>query len=145
MRITLVILFILLYASCEPHNKFNHRVFDIPKGTLLTAIDSLHNKHPHYRPPDKWRIYDGYSQRGYEFSSQRRFYFPQPNEEMYYVSILAYNNKTRVVISAVHTNTGWHLEEDMPPDEITRIEKRFEDRIISKLEAVTNSRCTIED
>jgi hypothetical protein len=55
-----------------------------------------------------------------------------------------YDNKTRV-ISAVHANTGWYLEEDILPDEIKRIEKRSDERIISKLEKVTNSKCTTED
>lgn len=145
MRITLVIWFIFLHASCEPRHNFNHRIFNLPKAALLNAIDSLYDKHPQYRSPAKWKIYDSYSQRGYEFSSERRFYFQQPNEEMYYVSIMEYNDMTRVVISAVHTNAGWQLEEDMPPGEIRRIEKRFEDRVISELEKITNSKCTIED
>ena len=120
-------------------------IFQVDKVDLLKSIDSLYDAHPQYRCPDKWTIDDSYSMKGQEFSSERRFYFSSPIEEMYYVTILPFGTETKVIISAVHTNTGWHLEKDIPSDEIERIEKTFEDSIVSKLEILTNSKSTREE
>jgi hypothetical protein len=143
VRILVLFLFILL-ASCDWHEKFNYRIFELDKADLLTSIDSLYNKHPEYRCPDKWTIIDSYSITG-EFSSVRRFYFSSPNEEMYYVTISPSGQATKVIISAVHTNTGWHSEKDIPSDEIKRMEKRFDNSILAKLEILVNSKYVRKD
>jgi hypothetical protein len=42
----------------------------------------------------------------------------------------------------VHTNNGWQLAKDIALAEIKRIEKRFDARIIAKLERLT---CRVDD
>jgi hypothetical protein len=146
MRNIFFILFIILYSSCHRHDRFNYRTFKLDEATLLASIDSLHIMHPQYRAPSKWTIHDGFSySMKMHNTSERRFYFSAPIEEMYYVTISAYDGETKMIICAVHTNKGWHLEKDLAPSEIRRIEKRFDDKIISKLEVLTNSRCTTDD
>jgi hypothetical protein len=145
MRAILIILSVLVCGSCDDPDKFTHRVFQLDELTLLRSIDSLYEQNPQYKPPAKWTIYDSYSQRGNEFSKERKFYFPSPVDEMYSVRILKFDKETKIIISAIFSNNGWQLENDLTPNEIMRIEKGFDDRIISKLEMLTNSTCRKED
>src|SRR5262245_38668424 len=129
MRNTVIVFLFLWLISCESHDKFKYRIFKLDEATILSSIDSVYNKHPQYKAPNKWTIYNSYSVRGSEFARERRFYFLPPNEEMYYVTILPYESETKVIIGAVHTGSGWYLEKDLSPGEIKRIEKRFDTKI----------------
>jgi hypothetical protein len=147
MRILLIIILTSSFASCGKHDEFVYRTFEIDEQTLLMAIDSLFIKYPQYKVPLKWTIYDSYSysQKRYAFYNERRFYFGPPIEEMYSVGIYAYGTKSRIAISAMHDSSHWHLQEDLLPQEIERIENRFDKIIISKLKKITRSKCVRED
>lgn len=113
---------------------------------LLAAIDSFYISNPRFKAPDKWTIYDGFSEtkRVGSFANERRFYFGPPKEELYEVVILPEEEESSMVITAIHDNDNWHLPDELNSREIERIEERFDNRIITKLEKITNSKC-VED
>lgn len=124
---------------------FDSRKFETDKKTLAIGIDSLYKQHPEYVIPDKWKDFDNWSERGYDFLDGRILYFTSSPEEMYYLTILA-GNDTRIAIRAVHTGSGrWLLEDDFSLTEKERIEKRFDFEIISQLEKLTKSKSVRED
>ena len=124
---------------------FDARKFETDKKTLAAGIDSLYKRHREYVIPDKWKDFDNWSERGYDFLDGRILYFPSAPEEMYYFTILA-GDQTRIAIRAVHGGSGrWLLEEDFSLTEKERIEKRFDVEIISKLEKFTKSKSVRED
>jgi hypothetical protein len=119
--------------------------FETDKKTLRVGIDSLYKLHPEYAIPHKWKDFDNWTERGYDFLEGRILYFASSPEEMYYITILA-GDETRVAVRAVHTGTGrWLLEEDFSVTERARIEKRFDFEIISKLEKLTKSKSVRKD
>jgi len=142
MRFLFTITLIFSLTSCERHDEFIYRRFEINDKALLTAIDSLYIKYPQYKVPEKWTIYDSYSysQKRYGFSNERRFYFGPPTEEMYSVAIYDDDTESRIAISAMHDFANWHLESNLSPDEIERIDNRFDSAIISKLETLSGSK-----
>jgi hypothetical protein len=119
--------------------------FGTNKKTLRIAIDSLYKLHPEYSIPDKWKDFDNWSERGYDFLDGHILYFSTSPEEMYYVTILG-GDETRIAIRAVHSGSyHWFLEEDFSMTEKARIAKRFDFEIISKLEKLTRSKTVRED
>jgi hypothetical protein len=125
--------------------RFDSRKFETGKKSLVIGIDSLYKLHPEYTIPDKWKDFDNWSERGYDFLEGRILYFAASPEEMYYITVLA-GDETRAAVRAVHTGTGrWLLEEDFSSTEKERIETRFDFEIISKLETLTKSKSVRED
>ena len=124
---------------------FDSIKFETDKKTLLTGIDSLYKQYPEYVIPDKWKDFDSWSERGYDFLEGQVLYFSSSPEEMYYITILA-GDETRIAIRAVNTGSHrWLLEEDFSLTEKGRIERRFDLEIISKLEKLTKSKSVRED
>ena len=106
---------------------------------MLSALDSFYNSYPEYKLPEKWKEYDNWDARGYNFMDSRIFYFRGSPEEMYYVTLrgnksAASEEPAAIAIRAVSKGTGkWLLQEDFKRIEIERIESRFEAEILSKL------------
>ena len=120
--------------------------FATSKKKLEIAIDSLFSKHPEYMILPEWEIYNDWSASGYDFLESRIFYFSNP-DEMYYVTfvgdstLLADSTKIGIGIRAVCKGTyKWLLDADLNSKEKERIEKRFDDEIISKLKQNTKVR-----
>ena len=95
--------------------------------------------------PEKWTIFNNWSERGYDFLEGKIFYFSSPPEEMYYVTLIEYPKmkSSEIGIRAIHNDNGgykWLLEHDLTEKEKTRIKKRFNDEIIKKLENITNTK-----
>lgn len=141
----LLLLLIPIFSSCDRSDTFHNRIFSLDEITLQKAIDSLYNKYPGYKSPNKWTLYNSFSGNGISFPGERRFYFSVPPEEMYYVTVSPHDREVKIAINAVHTNDGWQLAKDITPVEIERIEKRFDAKIVTKLERLTNSTCRIEE
>jgi hypothetical protein len=143
-NIAIIILTAISISACNigagTLGGFDSRKFETDKKTLVIGIDSLYKLHPEYSTPDKWKDFDNWTERGYDFLEGRILYFASSPEEMYYITILA-GDETRVAVRAVHTGTGgWLLEEDFSLTEKERIETRFDFEIISKLEKLTKSK-----
>lgn len=127
----------------------NGKYFPTSKKYLEIAIDSLYSKQPEYKVPKKWEIYNSWSERGYDFLEGKIFYFRYPPEEMYYVTFigdstaLADTTKVGIGIQAVYNENNhgkWLLNNDLSSKEKERIEKRFDNEIISKLEKYTKTK-----
>src|SRR5689334_16338668 len=114
MRTPLLLLMglVTLY-SCNDH-KFDHWNFNATTGQMLQTIDSFYIRQPYHKVPLKWTIEDSYSydQKRYAFSNERRFYFLPPNEEMYSIQVLDVDEKSQIIINAVHDSSQWNLESD---------------------------------
>jgi hypothetical protein len=124
---------------------FDSVKFETDKKTLGNSLDTLYKLHPPYTIPDKWKDFDNWSERGYDFLDGRILYFASSPEEMFYVTILA-GDETRIAIRAVHNGQGrWLKEEDFSTTDKERIERRFDSEIISKLEKLTKSKSVRED
>jgi len=137
--------------SCGTLGGFESRTFSTSKQNLVNSIDTLYKNHPEYKIPDKWNPFDDWKERGYNFLDSRIFYFKSEPEEMYYVTFLGDQNdsiqvnsqSTRISIRAINKGTGhWQLENETSNSEKERINNRFENEIVSKLENYINSKST---
>ncbi len=123
--------------------------FPTSKRTLVASIDSLYAQYAEYKIPDKWKKRDDWKERGYDFLDSRIFYFKSEPEEMYYVSFYGDANKliqadttrTGISIRAVDNDANyiWTKESDISFSEERRINKRFQNEIVSKIEEYTNT------
>lgn len=123
--------------------------FPTSKSKLEVAIDSLYSKNPEFRVPDNWKKFDTWSARGYNFLESRIFYFKSVPEEMYYVTfigdsaVLADTTKVAIGISAINKGENkWLLGNDLDSREKKRIERRFNDEIVSKLKLFVVTKTT---
>ena len=114
---------------------FESRTFNVNKYVLERA----------YRIPEKWNEANDWTARGYDFLDTRIFYFKSNPEEMYYVSFMGDSVDWKVnqyciisVRSVYNEKDGWRLENNCPFYEDNRIEKRFDEEIIAKLEKGLN-------
>ncbi|MFC5682023.1 hypothetical protein ACYE2N_09500 [Flavobacterium sp. MAHUQ-51] len=152
-----IILIIFLLTSCIGAGTlggFDLRTFPVSKRKIVLAIDTLYKHYPEYKIPDKWKIYDDWHKRGYDFLDSRIFYFKKYPEEMYYVtfygdandSIQVDTTKTSLSIRTYHNEqfNRWIKEENCNSKEKKRIQKRFDEEIISKVELYLNSKVIIE-
>jgi len=153
-----VILFTIVLIGCGVAagtlGGFDRITFPTSKRALVVAIDSLYAQHPEYKIPDKWKREDDWKSRGYDFLDSRIFYFMKQPEEMYYVSFYGDANDsvqvdstaTAIAIRAVYNGStyNWTKEGDLNSSEEKRMQKRFKEEIISKLEKYTNTKSTHE-
>ncbi|HEV8511759.1 MAG TPA: hypothetical protein VGQ59_00690 [Cyclobacteriaceae bacterium] len=120
--------------------------FPTSKVNLEHAMDSLFLKYPQYSIPEKWKEKDNWSQRGYDFLESRIFYFKNDPEELYYVTfigdqvMLRDTTKVSIAIRAVDSESKtWQKYDELNDQQRSRIERRFHNEIIKKLE--TFSKC----
>ena len=137
--LSLFIVSILLTAGCGNLGSFRIINFSANKRQLTLAIDSIYKNYPSYIIPDKWKKFDTWSERGYDFLDSRIFYFKEIPEEMYYVTFRGDKSTPpkqpiSIAIRAVSNGKGrWLKQEDFSNMEIERIESRFEVEILSKI------------
>ena len=125
------------------------KCFPTSKKALEVAFDSLYAKYPEYRTPAKWDSINDWSKRGYDFLESRIFYFKSSPEEMYYITfigdstVLADTTKIEIGIRAIyngHKFGKWLLNSELDTKEKRRIESRFDNEIVSKLEEYTKTK-----
>lgn len=127
---------------------FEQYHFQVPVKKLEQAIDSVYSNYPDYRMPEKWRQFDSWSERGFDFLQSEMFYFSEPPEEMYYVTYIG-NNETeqkKAIIGIRAINEGqhrWLKSMDLNEAENERIKKRFRTEILPKIEAYSGAKATI--
>jgi hypothetical protein len=151
---TLLVFCILLFCNCDGSlGGFDNRIFPTSKKQLEVALHKIYLDHPEYKIPQKWKEFDNWSQRGFDFLESRIFYIKDHPEEMYYISfvgdstMLADPKQVIIAIRAVHQDSvdSWKLEEDFENNERERIERRFDREIISKLEGYTQTKAKRKD
>jgi hypothetical protein len=137
----LILSFIVFLLGCGTLGGFDPRTFSAKRKDIEQAIDSLYTKYPEYRMPPKWKTYDFWDSAGYGFLETRMFYFKNSPEEMYWVSFLEFPDTTTTSISirSVFDGSHWNNEGDTHRHEKNRIEARFDEEIISKLESFSHS------
>ncbi|KIA97079.1 hypothetical protein [Flavobacterium sp. KMS] len=150
LEIKLCLLFILLTCiTCDGTlGGFSTIRFPTSKAKIKIAIDSLYSKYPEYKIPSKWDDNDNWSKRGYDFLESHIFYFKDTPEEMYYISFIGdeetFKDTTHIdiAIRSVFTNRNqkWLKQEEFGKDEENRIQTRFKNEIVSKLEKYTNTK-----
>ena len=148
----ILLLFTVLDLACGTLGGFDEINFPTSKENLERAIDSLYSSHPEYKIPPEWETYNDWSKRGYDFLESRIFYFQLPPNEMYYVSFIGDSamlaDTTQILISIRAVNKGtdyWYLRSDLDSREQQRIQARFNNEIVSKLELYTNSKSRKDD
>ncbi|BAU52306.1 hypothetical protein MgSA37_00461 [Mucilaginibacter gotjawali] len=100
--------------------------------------------------PEKWRDLDNWSQRGFGFLNGKIVYFKISPEEMYYVTILGdsvgyrSNLKTTIAIRAINIGYRWFKYNELSDEDRKRINDRFNEEIVPKLEVYTNSHAAKE-
>ena len=150
MKYLLSLIFILMISCDGTLGSFNGRKFTTPKKNIEKAIDTLFAKNPEYKIPENWKIYDNWKKAGYDFLDTRIFYLQSEPKEMYYVSFIGNGNEkqnengpTILAIRAVNFgNYSWSNYEEFTKKERERIEQRFDNEIISKIEKYSGVKAT---
>ena len=148
IRICLSLLFFTLISCDGTLGGFNTISFPISKKKIEIAFDTLYSHYPEYNIPDKWREYDHWQKKDFGFLENRIFYFKEAPEEMYYVTFIGeeetLKDTTHIDIAIrsvlIRRKMKWLKQEDFNKEEENRIQTRFKEEIISKLEKYTNSK-----
>ncbi|HEY8783654.1 MAG TPA: hypothetical protein VIM16_18650 [Mucilaginibacter sp.] len=126
---------------------FPERNFPTSKKNVETAINNLYSFNPEFKVPDKWMYEDTSIKHSYFFLEGKTFYFKNKPEEIYYVTfigdsaMLADPAKATISIRLVY-NGGpkWFKYDELDTVNRKRIEERFDEEIISKLEDYTKTK-----
>jgi hypothetical protein len=148
LRIFFIVISFLLISCDGTLGGFNTIRFPISKKKIDIAFDSLGANYSEYKIPDRYKDYNNWSKRGYDFLDSRIFYFKQLPEEMYYVTFVGdeeiFKDTTHIDIAIrsvfIGSKKKWVKQEDFTEEENNRIQARFKNEIISKLERYTNSK-----
>lgn len=151
MKFRILITLSLFLYSCDSigagsFGAWKMSVFPLTNKELTLSINSLYKTSPQYRMPEKWKYeLKHWANNGYESSKMFLFYFKNPHEEVYFASLAAtglvdHPEYARIaVISIYNEKTGWKEIKKQSDKEKIRIQKQFEDEILSKLEKSTNT------
>lgn len=148
LKLISYLFFVFQCTSCGTLGGLDSRVFLVSKEKIENAIDSFYAISSDYVIPAKWEQYDDWSKRGYDFLESRIFYFKSYPEEMYYVSFEGTSTSPAdtytcaIAIRAVfkEDEKGWYLEDDLDKEDKKRIESRFDNEIVSKIEVYANAK-----
>ena len=151
MKYFLLILPFITLSSCGTLGSFEVIEFPTERQNLINAIDTLYSQNPKYKIPERLKHLDNWKQRGYDFLDSRIFYFESGPEEMYYVTIRNHettpeSNPCYIAVRSVYFDgkSGWQVENEFEENQKERIEERFRNEIISKLEKITGIKSKIE-
>ncbi|PTS93386.1 hypothetical protein DBR11_25425 [Pedobacter sp. HMWF019] len=130
---------------------WNTIVFPISPKKLDVAVDQLFKEYPNYVMPEKWKNYgEDWIKQGYIRKKIFIFYFESAPEEMYYVSLVdaGYTEHTeyvRIAVRGVETGNGhWKQNKQCSDEQRKRIEDRFKNEIVSKLETYVKAKSYIQ-
>jgi hypothetical protein len=117
---------------------FDARRFAIKKSDFLAVFDSLTEK----QIPDKWRDTAASIEQTYEFLGDdvTCLYLNENPEEMYFVSYQGNSKFTVISVRSVFRHGRWSVKGDLDDNEIDRIETRFDNEIIKKVENRTRTK-----
>ncbi|KLT71472.1 hypothetical protein AB674_01765 [Flavobacterium sp. ABG] len=150
----MLIFSILFLFSCENKTagtlgRGNKYLFSCSAKNLNLCLDNFSKTTKQLKVPNKWKRYDNWKEKGYNFLDGKIFYFKNDDksiEEMYYVSIIdAYpknNHESNVAIRAVfrfiENKPRWLYFDDLDEKESEKIEDRFQKLVLNKM---TNNLC----
>ena len=154
----LIILSILLTGCIGAGTLGGFEAVSFPnsKSNVVKAIDSIYIVFPNYHLPDKWKAYDNWSERGYDFLDSRIFYFKSDPEEMYYVTFIGDANDSVQKVEGITSLAiraymkadkpgKWQKESETSSTERSRIEVRFRIEIVSKINDFTKTSSWTEE
>lgn len=118
--------------------------FNCSEIDLNKCLESFKERHLNLAIPEKWKDYEDWEKRGYNFLKGKVFYFEgnaDLKEEMYYVTVLRFSEEktkvARVSIRSVFRKTTkfgqWLLFEDLKKSEKKIIEKRFQELVLNEM------------
>jgi len=118
--------------------------FNCSENELNNCLKFFKERHLNLAIPDRWKEYDDWEKRGYNFLNGKIFYFEGDSdlkEEMYYVTVLRFSEEktkvARVSIRSVFRKTTkfgqWLLFEDLKKSEKKIIEKRFQELVLNAM------------
>lgn len=149
MKIVIILFFCLLFYSCTANFSAGSLggwvtvTFPASEKKLQIAIDSLYRFNPKYDCLGKWKFEAENWRKDYSNLKTLTFCFDSAPEEMYYVTFVEAGTSSNpayasLAVRGVENGTGrWSRYEDFNHTEQLRIQKRFEEEIISKLEQYT--------
>ena len=129
------IFLIFCFSSCAGttgHLKFYD--FDITKYEVEKALLQVINEDSTYRVPAKWKSHT----KGDSFE-RIYFYFPHGPEELYQIGFTGDNNEwqksstSRLGLISIYQGKQFMYEDELSWKEQDRIQKRFEEEILSKI------------
>ncbi|SHM44062.1 hypothetical protein [Flavobacterium chilense] len=146
--ISIFIVFYILTACDGTLGGFDTIKFFTSKNELNEAINNLYVNHSEYKVPNELEKFNNWKKSGYDFLEAYTFYFDKNPKEFYYVSFVGddetFRDTTHVDIAIrsvfIIDKKKWLKEEDFNEEEKIRIQKRFKDEIISKLEEYTKTK-----
>jgi hypothetical protein len=119
----------------------------VGKKQLNDAIDTFYRQNPEYTIPEKWEQFNSWHGRGYDFLEDKIFYFKDPPEEMYYVTIYgdsamqANPDQIQIAVRAVCNGAlHWNKKSDFKAAEVKRVQDRFHNEVITKLDKILGVR-----
>lgn len=142
----ILIVFSLFLYSCNnigagSNGAWKIKGFPFTNKEVTASVNSLYEKYPEYLIPKKWEEESGYWKNdGYDKSRILFFYFKSAPEEMYFVFLVApgfvdHPEYARLAVISVYSEkTGWKVIKEQSDKDKVRIQQRFENEIISKLE-----------
>ena len=149
MKKLIIVSVILLLASCN--DKIAGTLgggsiyeFNCSEEKLNICLDKFKESSQHLAVPEKWKKYDNWEEKGYDFLKGKVFYLKGNNdfeEEMYYVTVLGSSPKlkniARTSIRSVFRMVGgtprWLYFDDLSKSEAKEIENRFQKIILDKM------------
>jgi len=148
---------IILCTSCKWFSagtlgSFKRWAFVITEKQFEQELSQFFKNNPQYLVPEKWDYLDTWKESGYGFLKSKIFYFKDGPEEMYYVSYRDIDDdftakegfKTTIISIRAVTDGNemriWFTVEDYEKNKVEekRIDDRFHNEIISKLEKQMN-------
>jgi hypothetical protein len=141
-NLTILIAVMIILIRCNigagTLGSFDNRRFAIKKSDFLTAFDSLTEK----QIPDKWKETAASIEHTYEFLADdvTCLYLNDNPEEMYFVSYQGNSKFTVISVKSVFKHGRWSVKGDLDDAEIDRIETRFDNEIIKKIENRTRTK-----
>lgn len=149
MKKVIIVSVILLLASCNDKiagtlGSGSIYEFNGSEEKLNICLDKFKESSQHLAVPEKWKKYDNWEERGYDFLKGKVFYLKGHNdfeEEMYYVTVLGSSPKlkniARTSIRSVFRMVGgtprWLYFDDLSKSEAKEIENRFQKIILDKM------------
>lgn len=149
MKKLIIVSVILLLASCNDKiagtlGSGSIYEFNCSEEKLNICLDKFKESSQYLAVPEKWKKYDNWEEKGFDFLKGKVFYLKGNNdfeEEMYYVTVLGSSPKlkniARTSIRSVFRMVGgtprWLYFDDLSKSEAKEIENRFQKIILDKM------------
>lgn len=149
MKRVIIVSIILLLSSCN--NKIAGTLgsgliyeFKCSEEKLNICLDKLQKNSKHFAVPKKWKKYDNWNEKGFDFLKGKVYYLKESKgfeEEMYFVTVLGSSPKLkntastsiRAVFRMIGETPRWLYFDDLSKSEAKEIENRFQKIILNRM------------